>query len=128
MSQTLLAFLAFMIAMFFALHQQRRMIVSNESIVHSEFEIMANAVALQKLETVASSSYVNLFNHDDTAQTINFAAAEVAVPFDIAVDVLYTTESGVPSAVPTDYTQVAVSVTHQRYANPLVVHRRIFSP
>ena len=54
MHQTLLAFLAMMIAMLFSLNQQRGTLHDYQTMVHDDMELMAAGVAQQVMETVAS--------------------------------------------------------------------------
>ena len=54
MTQTMLAFLAMMIAMLFSLNQQQGTLHDYRAMVHADMELMAGGVALQVMETVAS--------------------------------------------------------------------------
>lgn len=57
MTQTVLAALAMMMAMLFALNQQQGIVHEYKAMVHDEMEIMAGGVALDAMETMASKPF-----------------------------------------------------------------------
>ena len=82
----MLAFLAMSMAVFLALNQNRAEIRSYESIVDAEYEIMANAVALEQMEIVlASTSWDDLDVWDDSLVTRNFSINTFQEFFDVEV-------------------------------------------
>ena len=127
MAQTLYAFLALFLAMMFSLHQLRRSVISNEATIHSELEIMANAVGLQQVEVLAGVNYDDLFLFDGDTLSLSYIAAGDTFIFTLAIETHHATETGQYSAVATGFKEAVVSVLHQRYSDPLVRHTRIFS-
>jgi hypothetical protein len=127
MSETLYAFLSIALATLFSLNQQRNTIATYQSLVQSEFEIMANGVALQKLEVLAGKDFESLMDHGGDSEVTTFTAGNVTIPFEVETSVSYVTVSGEASVSATDYIEVSVSVTQARFENPIVVHTRIFS-
>lgn len=128
MPQTLLAFLAVIVASIAALNQQTAMISMQEDLIHSELEIMANAVALETLETQAASlDFSELEIQSETAQDAVFEVADLEMPFVTRTTVRYVDEEGTLSVTPTDIKEVEVAVFNERYPRPLVVLARMFA-
>lgn len=127
MPQTLLAFLAMMVACIAAYNQQMSSLRSQESRIRSEIEMMANAIALDELEiTAASTSWDDLDDLDGTTGTSDFVLDTVSVAFNWAWDVHYVDDDGNESASPTDLKEAEVTITHDRFPINLVVLARTF--
>ncbi len=128
MPQTMLAFLAMTMAVFIALNQQRADLKTFESILDSEYEIMANAVALEQMEIVAAStSWDDLHDWNGDVVTRNFSFNNFQESFDIAIMVRFVDGSGNPSGVPTMTKEVVISASNSRFTRPLVTHARLIS-
>jgi len=127
MPQTMLAFLAMMVASMAAFNHQLAAIRVQEERIRSEFEIMANAVALEAMELKAVPvGFDGLEAFDDTKGTSYFEVEDISEAFTLAWDVVYVDSNGDESLVPTDMREVSVMVYHERYPNrPLVHHTRI---
>ncbi|NNE70333.1 MAG: hypothetical protein HKN29_08205 [Rhodothermales bacterium] len=127
MPQTLLAFLAMMVASIAAYNQQMSAIRTQEDRIRSELEMMASAVALEEIEvTAASMSWSALDDLDDTSGTTDFTLDTVSVAFNWEWDVRYVDDDGDPSGTPTDLKEAEVTITHDRWAFDLVVIARTF--
>ena len=128
MPQSLLAFLAMSIALIVALNQHRSELRSHESIVDAEYEIMANAVAIEQMEIViASTIWDDLDVRDYSVVTRNFSLPTFQESFDVAVSVQFVDGSGNPSVTPTTIKEVAVSTENIRYTSPIVTHARLIA-
>lgn len=128
MPQTLLAFLAVIVASIAALNQQTAMISMQEDLIQSELEIMANAVALEVLETQAASlDFDELVIQSETEQETVFQVADLEMPFVTRTSIRYVDEEGTVSVAPTDIKEVEVAVYNERYARPMVVLARMFA-
>jgi len=126
MPQTLLAFLAMMIAALSAINQYTAQLQSFEAAYRSEFELMANAVVLEEIEIIdLTTNFSALGALDGEERTRSFEVGSVSVEFDLSISVIYVTESGVLSLDPTPQREVAISATHSRFTTPLVTHKRI---
>jgi hypothetical protein len=127
MPQTLLAFLAMMVATMAAFNQQSAVLRSQETMIRSELEIMANAVALDQMETgPGSMDWDDLLTLDGASTTQTFAVATNTVQFSLALSAHYVDDTGTVSGSPTDIIEVSIAVTHSRYNFPLVTHARMF--
>jgi hypothetical protein len=127
MPQTLLAFLAVMVASIAAFNQQASSTRNQEDRIRSELEMMASAIALDELElSAASLSWSALDDLDDTSGSSNFTLDTLSVSFNWAWDVRYVDDAGEISATPTDLKEAEVTVTHTRYSVNLVVIARTF--
>jgi hypothetical protein len=127
MAQSLLAFLAMMVASLAAYNQQMSSLRSQEARIRSELEMMANAVALDELEiNAASRSWTALDDLDDTSGQSNFTLDSVSVAFNWEWDVRYVDDDGEESAIATDLKEAEVTITHERWGFDLVVIARTF--
>lgn len=128
MPQSMLAFLAMSIVMMITLSQLRTEKRSNAAIVENEYEIMANALAIEQMEIVAASTvWDDLDVWDDSLLTKIFDFSTFQESFDIGVSVQFVDEFGNPSIVPTTIKEVAITAMHERYELPLVTHARLIS-
>lgn len=127
MPQTLMAFLAMMVASIAAYNQQMSSVRSQEDRIRSELEMMASAVALHEIEvTAASKSWSALDDLDDTSGTASFTLDTVSVAFNWEWDVRYVDDLGEISGAPTDLKEAEVTITHDRWPVDLVVIGRTF--
>lgn len=124
----MLAFLAMSIVMMITLSQLRTEKRSNAAIVENEYEIMANALALEQMEIVAASTvWDDLDVWDDSLLTKIFDFSTFQESFEIGVSVQFVDAFGNPSIVPTTIKEVAITAMHERYELPLVTHARLIS-
>ncbi len=128
MPQSLMAFLAMSIAIMLSMSQFRSDIQSYQSMVEDEYEIMANAVALEALEIIsASTDWDDLDVWDDSTMAINFSLPGFQESFDLGFQVQFVDAFGNPSGVPTTTKEVEVVAMHDRYTLPIVTHARLIS-
>ena len=128
MPQSLMAFLAMSIAIMLAMSQFRSDIQSYESMVEDEYEIMANAVALEALEIIsAGTDWDDLEVWDDSTMAINFSLSDFQESFDLGFQIQFVDAFGNPSVVPTTTKEVEVVAMHDRYTLPIVTHARLIS-
>jgi hypothetical protein len=127
MPQTMLAFLAMMVASMAAYNHQLAAIRVQEERIHIELEIMANAVGLEAMELRAVPlSWNGLATLDDQETQSLFQVEEKSETFTLTWDVVYVDMNGAESATPTDLREVSVEVFHAKYPTlPLVRHTRI---
>ena len=128
MNQTLFAFLAMIIAMMVARDQSLSHIQTYQNSVLSEFEIMANAVALEQTEIIqATTSWDNLEIWDGDTMNVNYSVDETSVPFTLGIDIQFVDDEGIPSPNPTTVKEVLVIAMSERFSNPVVTHSRLIS-
>ena len=128
MNQTLFAFLAMIIAMMVARDQSRSHIQTYQNSVLSEFEIMANAVALEQAEIIhATTSWEDLEIRDGDIQYVNYTVDETSFPFTLGIDVQFVDDEGLLSPNPTTVKEVLIIATNERFSNPVVTHSRLIS-
>lgn len=127
MAQTLLAFLAMMVASIAAYNQQMSAVRSQEDRIRGELEMMAAAVALEEMEvTAASRSWSSLDDLDGTSGSTSFVLDTIDVAFDWEWDIRYVDDDGNPSGTPTDLKEAEVTITHERWSFDLVIIARTF--
>ena len=129
MPQSLLAFLAMMIASIATLNQYSAQMETYDQMVRSEFELMANAVVIERMEIIAAgTAFDDLQDLDGTQPTGEFdPGGSAATTFQLSISVQYTDEDGNAVAGPTDYQEVTIVGSHARYGIALVTHSRLFS-
>ena len=128
MHQTLLAFLSMMVATLAAYNQQLSAIRSQDAMIRSELEIMANAMGIQEMEIqAASAAWDDLDLLDDLQGTATFDVNGMSVDFSTLWNVQYVDDEGTLSYSPTDVKEVSVALTNTRYGFALVTHTRLFS-
>ena len=127
MQQTLMAFLAMMVASIAAYNQQMSAVRSQEDRIRSELEMMAAAVALDEMETrAAAMNWTALDDLDGTTGSSNFTLDSISVAFDWEWDIRYVNDYGEESGSPTDLKEAEVTVMHSRWSFDLVVLARTF--
>jgi len=130
MPQTLLAFLAMMIAALSAINQYTAQLQSYEASYRSEFDLMANAVVLERIEIIdLTISYVDLLDLNGTQEKRSFQIGTTDVEFDLEITAAYVDESGEKPETtnPTTQVELSIAATHPRFATPLVTHTRIIA-
>ncbi len=126
MPQSLLAFLAMMIATSSALTQFAASNRVREEMMKSELEIMANAVALEAVELQAVPvGFDGLTQFSRLKENTYFTVENRSESFRKEWTVKYVDSSGNESQSPTDIREVTISVYHSRYTRPLVEHTRL---
>ena len=128
MAQTLLAFLAMMIAMSISINQNRIRLSSYDSMVRSEYEIMANAVTIEQMEIVkAGTAWDDLEDwHGDTTN-VSITIGSFAESFNLSYTVQYVDDNGNPSGAPTSVKEVEIIALNDRFNQPLFTHARLIS-
>ena len=128
MSQTLMAFLAMMIAALAAINQYTAQIQSYDEAYRTEFELMANALVLEQLEIIdMSTDFEDLEDWHGDEMTLEFEVGDDGIDFAVAVSVQFVDESGEPSGSATSQKEVTVTAEHPRYSVTLVTHSRIIA-
>jgi hypothetical protein len=128
MPQSLLAFLAMMMATLAALNQYQSQLTTYESMVRGEYEVIANAVVIEQMEIVdLSIPWANLESVDGDTTTAEWAIGSENVSFQLAFAVQYVDEDGTPSGTPTTTKEVAISASNSKFSTDLVNHTRMFT-
>jgi len=128
MPQTLMAFLAMMIASIAAFNQLTSRTQSFDDMIQSEYELMANAVVLEQVELIdLGTEYDDLEDWDGAEMERAFTVGDFSITFTLTVNVQFVDEDGVPSEAETNQKEVAVSATQEKFLLPLVTHSRLFS-
>lgn len=123
-----MAFLAMMIATLASMQQQQATMATYLRMVYQEYEIMANAVALQELEVIdLNVEYDDLDGLNGTSQSTFYEAGDQDVNFTVSYTVQYVDDSGHPASLATDVKQVTVSVTHEQFDLALVKESRLIA-
>lgn len=128
MSQTLMAFLAMMIAALAAINQYTAQIQSYDEAYRAEFELMANALVLEQMEIIdMSTDFEDLEDWHGDEMTREFEVGDDGIEFQVAVSVQYVDEFGESSESPTSQKEVTITAEHPRYSVTLVRHSRIIA-
>jgi len=128
MPQTLMAFLAMSIAGLATLSQLSAQIETYDDMVHSEYQLMANALVIERMEIITlGTDYDDLDDLNGNQLSLDFTIDDFSVSFDLEITVEYSDDEGVPSEDDTGIRKVTIEATHDRYAYALVTHARLFS-
>ncbi len=128
MPQSLMAFLAMLLASIIALNQMTAQVETYDQMISAEYELMANGVALEQMEIIdLSTDYDDLEDWDGIEMTKDFSIDVSTVTFDLEIDVDWVDDNGVVSASPTDQKQIKISTSQEDYSRTLVAHTRLFS-
>lgn len=128
MPQTMLAFLAMLIASLAAFSQMSHQLGTYDSMVLSEFELMANGVVLEQMEIIdMTTDYEDLEIWDGIENTKSFTIDDFSVDFKLVFQVQYIDDDGFPSENPTNQKELQIAATHEKFTRTLVRHRRLFS-
>lgn len=128
MSQTMMAFLAMMIAALAAINQYTAQVQSYDEAYRTEFELMANALVLEQLEIIdMTTAFEDLEDWDGDELTRTYEVWNGELEFTLTIAVQYVDESGEPSEAATSQKEVAITAEHPRYSVDLVSHTRIIA-
>jgi len=128
MSQTMMAFLAMMIAGLAALNPLTAQVGAYAQTYRSEYELMANALVLEQLEIIdMTTDYEDLEDWDGDTMTRSFEVSQGDIDFELTVEVQFVEEDGTPSATETDQKEVTISATQDKFTITLVTHSRLFA-
>lgn len=128
MPQTLMSFLAMLIASIAAFNQMNAQMHTYDQMVRAEYELMANAVALERMEIIdLTTEFDDLEDWNGVTTTASFSAGDFSVSFDLEISVQYVDEDGLPSEVETDQMEVRIQATNEKFLVTLVNHSRLFS-
>ena len=101
MNETLMAFLALMLMMFFSLNQNHSIVELQRESANVEYEVMANAIATQTMQFIASKPFDARIS-DGTVSLDNLNLAQLTHPDDFPTD-----------ASPFDETETALEFFNQ---------------
>jgi len=128
MPQSLMAFLAMMIASLAAYNQMNGQLSTYDTLVRGEYEMMANGVVLEQMELLdLGTDYEDLEDWDGDELSRSFTVGDISVSFTLAVDVQFVDDDGFPSAIETNQKEVSITATQEKFLVPLVQHTRLFS-
>ena len=128
MPQSLLAFLAIMIAGISAINQRSREMATFNEMILSEYLLTANATVIEQMEIIAASvDFDDLPAWDGQEIVRTFDAGDVSLQFDLIVSVQYTDEDGNSEVGPTDTQEVSITADHDRFDWTLVRHSRLIA-
>jgi len=128
MGQTLMAFLAMMIAALAAINQMTAQIQTFDEQVRAEYELMANALVLERMELIdLNTDYDDLEDWDGQALAETYEVNDTDVDFTVTIAVGWVDDDGEPSATPTTQKEVSIAGTNARYTFTLVTQSRIFA-
>lgn len=128
MPQSMLAFLAIMIAGISAINQQSRQLTTYNEMILSEYLLTANATVIEQMEIISASvDFNDLSDWDGVQVDRSFEAGDMSLEFDLIVSVQYTDEDGAPVTGPTDTQEVTIAATHDRFESALVTHSRLIA-
>lgn len=128
MPQTLMAFLAMMIASVAAFNQMSAQMLTYDEMVRGEYELMANALVLERMEIIdMTTDYDDLEDWNDSSLSAAFSAGGISVTFTLDVAVIYVDDDGLFSESETDQKEVSIEATNEKFGMTLVTHRRLFS-
>lgn len=128
MPQTLLAFLAMMIAALATINQLTERIKSFDETLRGEYELMANALVLERMEVVdLTTDYDDLEDWDGIQQILGYDVSGNNLDFTLDYEVTYVDDNGDPSEQETNQKEVSISASNEKFAWTLVTHQRLFS-
>ena len=128
MPQTLLAFLAMMIAALATINQLTERIRSFDETLRGEYELMANALVLERMEVVdLTTDYDDLEDWDGIQQILGYDVSGNNLDFTLDYEVTYVDDNGDPSEQETNQKEVSISASNEKFAWTLVTHQRLFS-
>lgn len=128
MPQSMLAFLAIMIAGISAINQQSRQLSTYNEMILSEYLLTANATVIEQMEIISASvDFDDLPSWDGAELVRSFEAGDLSLDFDLIVAVQYTDEDGNPQAGPTNTQEVTIIASHERFETALVTHSRLIA-
>jgi len=128
MPQSMMAFLAMMIASIAAFNQMGSKAAVFDQMVRSEYELMANAVVIERMEVVAvGTDFDDLDKLHGDVEQVSFTAGSLSIEFTLTYQVRYVDSVGGPSGIVTSQQEVEITAENDRFSVPLVTHSRIFT-
>jgi hypothetical protein len=128
MPQSLMAFLAMMIASIAAFNQMNSQLGTYDNMVRGEYEMMANGLILEQIELIElGTDYDDLEDWNGSELTRSFTVGDISVPFTLSVEVQYVDDDGLPSAIETNQKEVSIGATQEKFSITLVRHTRLIS-
>ena len=128
MPQSMLAFLAMMMITIASMNYFQAQMRTNDKMIRSEYEIMANAATIEQMEIINQTvDWDDLLKLDGDSSAIAFGVDALSVDFTMHIDVQYVTVTGAESVTPTSYKEVSLTTASDRYTLDLVTHTRIFA-
>ncbi len=123
-----MAFLAMMIAALATINQLRGQIQSFDETLRGEYELMANALVLERMEVVdLITEYDDLEDWDGIQQILGYDVSGNNLDFTLDYEVTYVDDNGDPTEEETDQKEVSISATNEKFAVTPVMHQRLFS-
>lgn len=117
-----------MIATMAAFNQMSAKLGSYNEMIYSEYELMANAVAIDQMERIdLLTDYDDLETWDSALVEQSFESGSRTVTFDLAITVRWVDDEGNPSAIETDQKEVEIQAMEDHFSRVMVTHSRIFS-
>lgn len=117
-----------MIATMAAFNQMSAKLGSYNEMIYSEYELMANAVAIDQMEMIdLLTDYEDLETWDNALVARSFASGTRTVTFDLAVSVHWVDDEGNLSATETNQKEVEIQAMEDHFSRVMVTHSRIFS-
>lgn len=117
-----------MIATMAAFNQMGAKLGSYNEMIYSEFELMANAVAIDEMERIdLLTDYEDLETLDSTVVQRSFESGSKTVTFDLSITVGWVDDEGTPSELETDQKEVQIQAMEDHFSRVMVTHSRIFS-
>ncbi len=123
-----MAFLAMMIAALATINQLTGQIQTFDETLRGEYELMANALVLERMEVVdLTTDYDDLENWDGIQQIRGYDVSGNNLDFTLDYEVTYVDDNGDPTEEETDQKEVTIIATNEKFALTLVTHQRLFS-
>ena len=124
----MMAFLAMMIAALAAINQYSAQLQSYDETYRTEFELMANALALEEMEIIdMTTDWDDLENWAGVEMTRTYEVANGDLEFTLTASVQFVDDNGEASAAATSNKELTISATNSRFTYTLVSHSRIIS-
>jgi len=124
----MLAFLAMMMISISSMNYYQAQMRSNDNMIRSEYEIMANAATIEQMEIINQTiEWDDLLVMNGDTTDISYGIDDFSVEFTMSTNVQYVTVTGSPSGTPTSYKEVTLTSASDKFTVNLVTHSRIFA-
>ena len=128
MPQSMLAFLAMMMIMIASQNHYQAQMRTNENMIRSEYEIMANAATIEQMEIISQTvDWEDLDDMHGDSTIIAYGVDDFSVSFLMKTAIQYVDVTGSPSGTPTSYKEVELTTSSDEFTVDLVTHSRIFA-